>query len=377
MKLSALRISIAINVLLLGMLGAVGWRTMSVSDPPWTDADARSRLAATIPEILESATTLKELNAKLLGCGFTVPQAKQLVLASLRAPPAAAFEYWRSALIRQLSDGIAAYELRQAQRRALVEAFGTAAADQPEFAAVFFPFADRWSYLSKSQQSALEVKVADAQRSRLAALRTPGGAPQLSAQMDVEGLLGVDGAREYNNRESVLAQSLSNIGFDFSEQEFRSVFRILAEAGAGQTGAIAARLNPMRMSDEQDPVTARIKEALGEPRFNEYRKSQDPRYRVLLAAGAMYGIAKANVDKAYEIDRENTSKVALLAKQGPVLSADTRRTIEGLRMAQSNQLRELLGEEASAFYTRSTATIGGASASAPLGAPIMVRPRLN
>jgi hypothetical protein len=375
MKLSALRVSIAINVLLVGMLGAVGWRAMSMSGAP--NADARARVAAADPAVLGNGTTLKELNAKLLTCSFTESQAKQLVLASLRKPRVAAFEYWRSALARQLSDRIADYDLRQAQRGALIAAFGSSAADQPEFTEIFFPFADRWSYLSRSQQLALETKLADEQRSRLAALPTPGGASLPGPQVDVESVLGADAAREYHTRESLLAQSLSNIGFDFSEQEFRSVYRILAAANTGQTGAIAARLNPMRLNDEQDPVTASIKEALGEPRFNEYRKSQDPRYRVLLAAGAMYGIAREKVDKAYEINRENASRVALLAKQGPVLSAEARRTLEGLRAAESTQLRELLGEEASAFYSRSTAAIAGAPASAPMGAPIMVRPRLN
>lgn len=223
MKLSTLRVSIAINVLLVGVVIALGWHAMSVRGVSGSDAGQRVRFAATGPEPLANATTLKEMNAKLLACGFAPSQAKQLVLASLPKSPATAFEYWRPALVRQLSERLAEYDARQAQRGALIAAFGSSAADEPEFAEVFFPFADRWSYLSMSLQVALEAKLADEQRSRLVALREPGAAALPAPRTDVENVLGVEGAREYNIRESLLAQSLSNIGFNFSEQEFRSV----------------------------------------------------------------------------------------------------------------------------------------------------------
>jgi hypothetical protein len=377
MKISVLKLSVAINVLLLVTATVLGIRMLSPSNlQGQSAAEEVAKHISSSAQATATATDVKRLYNQLTACGITAPNAKRLLAAPLPAATEGAYEYWRPTTIRQLSQQLAEYDARQLQRAALVKAFGKTAIDDDEFSKIFFPFAQRWSYLSRSQQATLEATLAHQQRNRLAAFRGRGipidsRAPV--ATTELERLISIDGAREYNIHESALAQSLSNIGFNFSEEEFRRVFIILSKATGGNAGAMAARLNPLRMGDEHDPITLQIKEALGADRFAEYQKSQDPKYRVLLAAGDLYGVSAANLETAYRVSADTAAKIALTVKQGPVLSVSASKEIGELRAYQEQKLRTLLGAEAFDFFMRSTATFAGTPPIRSFGLPVSVR----
>jgi len=357
MKITRLNISIVANAILLTTTSVLAWRIAHPEAHRVSNAISgeRSQSAAVKDAAIVNnvALGLKSTYAKLTSCGFDDAHAKQLVTALLPAQEDAAYPYWRASVMKQLSERVTEYDDRQAKRAMLIAAFGPAAARDPPFAAVFQPFGQRWEYLSGEQRLALEDVLSQEQKARLTIVERTGASVTASRsaglQVKIQEAIGADGAREYNLRESTLSQSLGNTGFNFTENEFRGVYAALKESESVESGSA-----PMIMGAPGGPALEKIKEALGAERYEDYRKSQDPEYKALVATASPYGVSAANLDLAYRLTTDTRVQIARIQSKSPVVNAQSRTAIKALQDSRDSKLRELLGPNAFERFTAST-----------------------
>ena len=251
-----------------------------------------------------------QLVEKALRAGIPEHLAYQLALLSVRDSTATRGEqYWRSPADRIAPQPTADREADDAARTALLRSFGPAARERPEFAAMFDQQANRFHYLPSQKQVELQRIISqpaaapDRSDSRLAVLNCPVGlCGEVVAQIRV--LLTDDEYFEYRLRESPLAAQLAGNGFDFTEQEFRAVFKVLGRT-PGTSSAISSG------------VAAQLAQVLGEDRFRQYERTTDPAYRLVQKATQQHPVSRAALDAAYDAIKRSERKLAEAGASSP------------------------------------------------------------
>jgi len=293
---------------------------------------------------LTSQAAMASLLEQVQVCGASDQAAKRILARSLLdlETPEVAGEYWVPRRTRDFNRRQASAEASAKVRARVIQLAGESAKEDPAFRALFRPLDDEFPFLSSAQQIELERLQLAAERRR-AELSTQADNPQTYMRIHQELLAGVrqllttEEFFEYQLRESPAAQSLLVSGFQFSEQEFRNVFRAVIElSGAGSSGADGSVQIPV---PDRRAAMDRIRAVLGDARFAEYRRAQDPTYRVLLAIGQSHGLPSRTVEQAY----------AYVASQEPELPSVTASRAQPLRSPNSapqTELKRLLGEAA-------------------------------
>jgi len=266
---------------------------------------------------------------------------------------AGASEYWKPRAIRDVQARIARDELRIAYRSALREALGDAVAANPALAEVFAPNSARWSYLPPELRAGLETEITRDLSNRLvgrAGNATMAG--DVDRQQRLRAMLGDTNYFEYSLRESALADQLLGIDFNFTEQEFRQVFSIWSKSLGTNQSDLRGIMRAGERAD--DPVMMSIQAALGSQRFAEYRRAQDPVYKLVRSTVRFAAVDPAKADPAYAVIEQTKLKAAqLMGKGGPVIGTATRKNLEQLKLERSRKLVALLGAPAAEVLERS------------------------
>lgn len=366
----ALLASISANVV-LGAVLIFGERRADLTSLPTSQDPVATR--GPHPQAGESTMQAGDVTTffdQLTAAGLSEQEAKRGLVAWLEslAPEPASKEYWKPAYVSDARDRLARYQFREAARAALISAFGSSAADDPEFAPLFAPYRREFPFLTPAKQRAIEAIYAS-RDARLAA-ETSGNGPKAAAEAteaataEIEKLLTASELEEFRLRASPLANQLLATGFQFSESEFRSAFQVLAASSGGPFSTATA----FRIGAGADETTQKLRAVLGD-RFGEYQKMQDPRYQLLTAVSQSFGVAPKQRDEAYAVITEADAAIEAINRTGPVLMPENRQKLSKIVRDREQRLRQLLGSSAYEVTARSL----GLNAADPF--PVGTRPR--
>jgi len=269
-------------------------------------------------------------------------------LETQSTPEQTPYAYWEAPAVREARNRLLKHAVAQSTRRELQKLLGTGAIDDPELAFLFQPYRDRYRFLSPAKQLEVEDAALNVDRALLASGTTPIEAQaQLRAARQkttdaVKAALTEDEFAQYQQRESPAALMLANSGFTFTQKEFDALYPLMSQDDASIG---------LKRFDEHS--TALVREVLGEDRFLEYRKVQDPMYRLLTAVSAAHGKQNADVNTAYRAVFANQEKSIELQRAGPVLSRQGLQTKAKLATDLRAALLSSIGPDATDIFLRS------------------------
>lgn len=317
------------------------------------------------PTAAEYAAWIQDLAAQQL------PEhaIRQLVFAALQEEYAhqarqaqANQPYWRQ---RRRTD---AQEIQQRlaweeeQRQLLRALFGDEAEEDPLFAELFRPLGDDFGFLGSAKQIALHElleqrrgddsqafgawplreRMVDRQEANAALRRT------------IQELLTPEELLEYQLRESRLADAMrrSMDGLDYTEQEFRDIFQLRQQAQLDSLGD--EPLDPMSrdtriaLQEARDEADQRVRDYLGDTRYQELQRNQDPLFRSLQTLGARLGHTDAQVVEAYRVASTLRQQIDAV-RSDPTLTPEERRSrLQTLNQELPSRLEEVVGSDSAA-----------------------------
>ncbi len=246
-------------------------------------------------------------------------------------------EYWKPKGLRDAQTMVRGYECMESMRSEVLKAFGSRAIQESEFASIFRPYQSDFPFLEAEKQLALQrIKADHARRIMSMGNLGPATAAAVSESTqimnkEVRALLSEQEFFEYSLRESIEAQRLLATGFDFSESEFRELFRLgkLTPSGTPSRTFIA----PADASVTSGEVT------IGGERWAEFQRTRDPIYRVLWLAAPRHGLRKKEIDAAYGLIGESIRQIEA---QRPIGSP----SISNIEVHRDRELRSVLGDAA-------------------------------
>jgi hypothetical protein len=316
-------------------------------------ATAHTATPMPVQTAARAATTgLARIFNAAVEAGAPATSAYQLVLLAARTSAAAApsYEYWKAP--EQRATAAVPTTTDEQVRARLLASFGLAAREQPEFAAVFKPYSHRFPFLSSQKQLALQAILTEAASDNTAGSILVGmGSSALpcvtgtcgSMPDKIRALLAPDEFFEYQLRESALSVRLLNSGFEFTETEFRDVYRALSE------------LRPIPGSSGSDFLAqsaVQLQRVLSQQRYAQFQRLRDPMYRLLSQVGAHYSIAKTALGTAYETITRSEQQVAVLGVGTRPPAAAEQIRIAAIYSERDQKLRSMLGSAAFSLIAR-------------------------
>ncbi len=178
---------------------------------------------------------------------------------------------------------------------------------------------ERYAFLAESKQEALKdiyAKYRAAQTEILTAAKTSGEPKDVTSKKldelrekrntDMAAVMTPAENEEYALRTSNLAGRMRTdlAGFEANEQEFRALYKVLSAADNVET-ANGKKTKPVDFNDPN--LQALIREAIGDTRYAEFAKVNDPQAKEVLRLTQRYGLTQEEAGKV--------SVVSLIAQQ--------------------------------------------------------------
>ena len=163
--------------------------------------------------------------------------------------------------------------------------------------------------------------------------------------------------QEFENyllRQSPLAAELrtSLNGFEPSEEEFRRIFSLrrsyedaASDVSPGDDTASADGSGRIR-ADMKELLDGELKEALGESRWKQYEKFQEPSYQALNQVGERFNLPKGIADEAYEYMRIANEQVEKLRLNSDVEEDARAEALRKISQETSREVKRILGPDA-------------------------------
>lgn len=284
------------------------------------------------------ATGIAQVQTDLRSAGLDELQAWKAVGILLQSAATGEAEYWKPNFVSSNARELASYEELLKARDALRASIGEGAVHDPRFAPLFQPYQTDLGFLPPAQQMELQSIM-------MKQLRQPGAPEGVDAQ--IKSLLSAEHWKEYQYRKSPLRQRLLASGFDFSEQEYRAVFDLVAAASVERNLAFSAGAIGDPAANPE--LSQALRDALGEERFARFRKVQDPNYATLLHVARSHDLPTSSIDGAYALIMENNAD---RQRVGRSLGADPARS------ERESQLREILGPQAFEEFSKLSPSYG-------------------
>ena len=162
----------------------------------------------------------------------------------------------------------------------------------------------------------------------------------------------------YDLRTSATARTLRArlANFTPSEQEFRALFALLRdfdERFAGSNGAGDEASQRERAAAEAE-LNGRIKAALGESRYEEYRRQQDPGYRVVARIAERFGLPARRAEDVVGLAQSVQTRLRSLRDDKRLSPEAVRAELEALTRESSERIMTLLGSDGAELYRRTS-----------------------
>lgn len=285
----------------------------------------------------------------LRAAGIDESSAKIMVAARIEAgePPQGPSSYWK--LKSRAADEMRLAEMKREQRRRdiVMAAFGNDVQADPAFAALFTPYGQEFAFLPPHKQVELQkIDLLVLEES----LEAPGsGQPTDPGSLAhrrlgrIQQLLTPEEQFEFEIRTSFTAQQLLSTDFDFTEAEFRAVYKVIKT----DPSLIARLRNGLQKG--QETAVADLRAALSPERFEEFLRLQDPDYRLLQSLARAHGVRKDALESAYGVIRSSREQVQRL-RTSP-MSTQQHSAYAAITGARDRQLASLLGANASTEFS--------------------------
>jgi hypothetical protein len=235
-------------------------------------------------------------------------------------------------------------------------------------------YEERLSFLSSGQRARVRMIVERANREEIALREkswlendelTAEERQQLreiaaTKEREVASLLSPDDLEKYHLWFSDSAYKVRDSFFAMepSEEDFLAIYAIQREFDSAWAGMEVQSLTVQERAayeEAQLEYEARIREHLGEERYEEYRRSRDDDYQQLQAAAAQFGLSAGVASEVYgfkKVLQEERERV----RQMPGLTLEQRaRVFDALAAEAEGAIIEVLGPKPYRYYVRSGA----------------------
>ena len=175
---------------------------------------------------------------------------------------------------------------------------------------------------------------------------------------DVAAILSAEELERYDMLTSVTARTLRArlATFAPSETEFRALFRLQREfderfalpSGAADDGRQRER------STAESELESRIRAALGEGRYAEYRLQQEPSYRIAARIAERYGLPPKRAGDVHALSKSTQSKLQALRDDTKLTPAEAREALSKLGRETDERLVALLGGDGAELYRQTS-----------------------
>ncbi|HAM73712.1 MAG TPA: hypothetical protein DCM86_18920 [Verrucomicrobiales bacterium] len=173
-------------------------------------------------------------------------------------------------------------------------------------------------------------------------------------ESELQSMLSPQEFENYLLRQSPLAAELrtSLNGFEPSEEEFRRIFSLrrsyedaASDVSPGDDTASADGSGRIR-ADMKELLDGELKEALGESRWKQYEKFQEPSYQALNQVGERFNLPKGIADEAYEYMRIANEQVEKLRLNSDVEEDARAEALRKISQETSREVKRILGPDA-------------------------------
>jgi len=163
---------------------------------------------------------------------------------------------------------------------------------------------------------------------------------------------------EYQLRNSSTANSMraQMTGFQPTEDEFRKIFRLqkVFENEFSQafdvTDDTQAQIKARAQQDAQDALNEEVKKILGDKRFAEYQRAQDPDYRTLSQVAERFDLAPDVVNRVYGMKQEAERQKAALEANTLITEEQRQAALAGIAKETERSLAGIMGPSWKAYY---------------------------
>lgn len=163
-------------------------------------------------------------------------------------------------------------------------------------------------------------------------------------EAEVGGLLSPTELEEYQLRRSRTANTMAREleGFDPSEQEFREIFKLRRqiedEFGWTPRGTLG--------SAATEKLNDQIKSVLGEFRYADYERSQDPVYQAIYRVTESNGLGKDAANRVFDLKKVAENQAAVVRTDAALGKEQRDLALLGIRRETESAVRTVLGNEA-------------------------------
>ena len=309
-----------------------------------------------LPEIWESEN-YASLADLLRSQSYPEDLVRQIVLATISRDQLLSTQerdsspYWLETKTDQSASDFILDELAN-KRLMLVSIFGADIVQDPLFDTLFKPLNDSLSFLDSDTQIAVDetrkrASMSALQRSRggfITEMRDDRFREAEELEASLRAILTADEFTEYELRESRLAARMTETmaTFDYSELEFRDIFTIRRNNEGSEFTKLKDRQS---YRERRTASNEEIKNYLGDQRYKEFERSQDPAYRSLLTIGERYGNTTSEITEVYEISRATETEVSEIRSDKSLTRNQRSEMIEETRSLAMEEITKIAGEQ--------------------------------
>lgn len=255
--------------------------------------------------------------------------------------------------------------LREANRGALRQLDALMGPDphEPGMARLGFLPAEKAARLRSIEADYAELRaqvVGDMEGFRTAADETRLAFLEAEQRRDLAAVLTPEELAEFDRRASRTADRVRAQlrGLDVSEAEYTAIFEAqkafddAASAAARPPGSLtgAAPVPPLTYSEAQQQLQASLRRSLGEARYAEYRRAQDPEFQSLQAAARRYDLPATAAEQAYAARERAVAASQRIAADTSLTPAERTSQLALAAEQTRREVRAALGAEAGNSY---------------------------
>ncbi|MDC0889337.1 hypothetical protein OAS42_01700 [bacterium] len=320
------------------------------------DSKIASAGTVALPEVWESEN-YADLADLLRSQSYPEDLVRQIVLATISRDQLLSTQardpapYWLETKTDQSASDLMLDELAN-KRLMLVSIFGADIIQDPLFETLFKPLNDSLSFLDSDKQVAVDetrkrASMSALQRSRggfITEMRDDRFREAEELEASLRAILTADEFTEYELRESRLAARMTETmaTFDYSELEFRDIFTIRRNNEGSEFTKLKDRQS---YRERRTASNEEIKNYLGDQRYKEFERSQDPAYRSLLTIGERYGNTTSEITEVYEISRATETEVSEIRSDKSLTRNQRSEMIEETRSLAMEEITKIAGEQ--------------------------------
>jgi len=146
-------------------------------------------------------------------------------------------------------------------------------------------------------------------------------------------------------------------GFDITDEEFRKVFDYVQplderySLGRRNPDPVSEEFTAARTKAEKD-VQEYVRSVVGDDRYAEYQRAQDPVYRTISEAGAEAGLSKESVVQVYQAQQQLQQDSQRILQDVTLSPEQRAQALNELGVQGQQQLQQILGDKGAQLLQR-------------------------